>query len=923
MEANIQAPGTYYVEVRGAFDTVTGSYTLHIDGPPPDTTLPTVAISSPTAGQVFTTLPITVSGTATDPGSPSSGVTLVEVRVNAGSWQTATGTTSWSKTGLTLSSGSNTIEARSKDTAGNYSALTSVSVTYNPPDTTAPTVAIASPTAGQVSTASPITVSGTATDPGNPSSGVALVEARVNAGSWQTATGATTWNKTGLTLSSGSNTIEARSKDTAGNYSAIASVSVTYNPPDTTAPTVAITSPTAGQVFTVSSIAVSGSATDPGSPSSGVALVEVRVNAGSWQTATGTTSWSKTGVTLSSGSNTIEARSKDTAGNYSAIASVSVTYNPPDTTASITVTTPNGGETWYAGNTYPIGWTYTGDPGAQVKITLLKADKLVKTIKSATSTIKGSFIWAIPTAQTPGDDYKIKVVSTTKGSCLDVSDNVFSIKPPQPITVLTPSGGENWKVGSTYTLKWKSTLDIGSAVKVELLKGDTVVQTIATGAPSGSLGTGSCRWKIRNSLAYDADYRIRVTSNTNVSYTDTSDQTFTVSGPKLDVASPDGGERWPRGSQQNITWSYTGNPVGKVKIQLLKAGTSVRTITSGTPIGTGGNGSCPWTIPPDLAAASTYRIKITHTYISGCTATSNANFSITKAMAATSAGPDQKVAKAEQVVLSGANSIGFDKEKATFLWNQLDGPETKISDPTAVTPAFNAPDAVGDGESLMFQLTVTGDDGVQSLDSCIVNVAETNSPPIAEAGPTQTVVSNDVVMLDGSGSFDHDDGISTYSWNQIAGPQATLSDSTSVQPTFTAPEAGVNGESLTFQLTVTDQGGLRARDTCIVNVVSVNHPPKAEAGPDRVVQPGAVVVLDGSQSLDPDGNVVSYRWSQSAGQPVSLSDPTAAQTSFMAPSSGSGVEELVFQLLVTDSGGLQDKQKIVVTITGASRTAPK
>jgi hypothetical protein len=144
-----------------------------------------------------------------------------------------------------------------------------------------------------------------------------------------------------------------------------------------------------------------------------------------------------------------------------------------------------------------------------------------------------------------------------------------------------------------------------------------------------------------------------------------------------------------------------------------------------------------------------------------------------------------------------------------------------------------------------------------------------------------------------------------------------------VQSTFTAPEAGVNGESLTFQLTVTDQGGLRARDTCIVNVMSVNHPPKAETGPDMVVQPGAVVVLDGSQSLDPDGNIVSYRWSQLTGQPVNLSDPNAAQTSFMAPSSGSGVEELVFQLLVTDSGGLQDKQKVVVSIAGTSRTVPE
>ncbi len=112
----------------GAFLDNIGVY-----GDPIDTTSPTVAISSPTAGQTFTTSPITVNGTASDPGTPSSGVALVEVRVNGGSWQTATGTASWSRSGVALSSGSNTIQARSKDNAGNYSSIASVTVTYDPP----------------------------------------------------------------------------------------------------------------------------------------------------------------------------------------------------------------------------------------------------------------------------------------------------------------------------------------------------------------------------------------------------------------------------------------------------------------------------------------------------------------------------------------------------------------------------------------------------------------------------------------------------------------------------------------------------------------------------------------------------------------------------------------------------------------------
>ena len=177
-----------------------------------------------------TSSPITVSGTASDPGSPSSGLALVEVRVNGGSWQTATGTTNWNRL-ISLTSGSNSIEARSRDNAGNYSTTASVTVTYNPADTTLPTVAISSPTGGQTVTSSQITVSGTASDPGSSSSGLALVEVRVNGGSWQTTTGTTTWNRS-ISLTSGSNSIEARSRDNAGNYSTTASVTVTYTPPD-------------------------------------------------------------------------------------------------------------------------------------------------------------------------------------------------------------------------------------------------------------------------------------------------------------------------------------------------------------------------------------------------------------------------------------------------------------------------------------------------------------------------------------------------------------------------------------------------------------------------------------------------------------------------------------------------------------------
>jgi hypothetical protein len=113
-----------------------------------DITPPTVAISTPTNGQVLTTASFTVTGTATDPGLPTSGLSVVQVRQNGGSWSNATGTASWSRS-VTLSPCSNTIEARSLDKAGNYSTNASISVTYTPPNTVPNTPSNVSPTNGE------------------------------------------------------------------------------------------------------------------------------------------------------------------------------------------------------------------------------------------------------------------------------------------------------------------------------------------------------------------------------------------------------------------------------------------------------------------------------------------------------------------------------------------------------------------------------------------------------------------------------------------------------------------------------------------------------------------------------------------------------------------------------------------------------
>jgi hypothetical protein len=82
----------------------------------PDTTSPSVAITSPEAGATVIS-PISVSGTASDTGG--SGLRDVRVRIDSGAYQTATGTANWS-TSIASPSGNHRITVNARDNAGNF-----------------------------------------------------------------------------------------------------------------------------------------------------------------------------------------------------------------------------------------------------------------------------------------------------------------------------------------------------------------------------------------------------------------------------------------------------------------------------------------------------------------------------------------------------------------------------------------------------------------------------------------------------------------------------------------------------------------------------------------------------------------------------------------------------------------------------------
>ena len=108
-----------------------------------------------------------------------------------------------------------------------------------------------------------------------------------------------------------------------------------------------------------------------------------------------------------------------------------------------------------------------------------------------------------------------------------------------------------------------------------------------------------------------------------------------------------------------------------------------------------------------------------------------------------------------------------------------------------------------------------------------------------------------------------------------------------------------------------------------VALTNVNESPTAEAGQNQfAVQPSATVTLAGSGS-DPDaGDTLSYAWTQTGGDTVTLTGATAATATFTAPAQVEGTPTLTFTLRVTDAGSLYHEDTVSVTLGGDAPEPP-
>ena len=184
-----------------------------------------------------------------------------------------------------------------------------------------------------------------------------------------------------------------------------------------------------------------------------------------------------------------------------------------------------------------------------------------------------------------------------------------------------------------------------------------------------------------------------------------------------------------------------------------------------------------------------------------------------------------------------------------------------------------------------------------------------NASPTANAGVDQSVNEEVVVTLLGNGT-DSDGSVSSYQWSQTSGTTVSLNGSSNASASFTAPTINSN-ETLTFQLTVTDEDGATAIDSVDITVVNLNQAPTISIDAVYSFAENNTVSIT-AMSSDPDMDALSHQWEQTSGETIDFSMDHNVIT-FTTPEVNMNTS-IGFKVTASD-GEFQDSAELEVYIT--------
>ena len=292
------------------------------------------------------------------------------------------------------------------------------------------------------------------------------------------------------------------------------------------------------------------------------------------------------------------------------VVQTSGSYTPPPTESSITVSSPNGGESLKVGNSHNIRWSSSSVTNVKIEYSINNGSSW-STIVSSTQS-DGSHSWVVPDKETT--EALIRVTSTSDSKVTDKSNAKFiitkeDVTPPpssDELAITTPSSGETLVGNSSNTIQWSGPTSIKNVRLYFSQDNGSSWSTIVGSTPND----GNFSWVVPNVNASQCIVRVKDTEN-NKNY-DRSD-IFKISvggdtppsGSGIVVTSPAAGQTLTTNSAHEIKWNISSG-IQNVRLYFSQDdGKTWNTIVGSTP----NDGSFNWIVPSSSSTNCIIRIK--------------------------------------------------------------------------------------------------------------------------------------------------------------------------------------------------------------------------------------------------------------------------------------------------------------------------
>ncbi len=225
---------------------------------------------------------------------------------------------------------------------------------------------------------------------------------------------------------------------------------------------------------------------------------------------------------------------------------------------SLSILSPNGGETWPGGLLQSIRWKEIGVGFSYYNLLLSKngGDTYIDTIASNISAADTMYNWQLPLLDLTTCRVKVQIIDSLNNIVSEDASNAdFSIR-SYP-TVVLPNGGETWSGDSLHMIKWSV---VGAnfdryRLLLSINGGVTYNDTISDTIDPAEL---VYNWQLPMLNCTTCRIKIQILDSLNaVISEDASNSNFTIRLYSL-LISPNGGQIWQTNENKNIQWRITG-----------------------------------------------------------------------------------------------------------------------------------------------------------------------------------------------------------------------------------------------------------------------------------------------------------------------------------------------------------------------------